>query len=128
MVAPDPGTIEGLRASYERGEGLVGFRSACGFVTATWGLVCPACGARDLERTPLSGRGRLVAFTVQTVPADEFLNEAPYAYVVVALDEGGRISGWIAGTPPEGALALGDRVRWVPGYKTGVQFEREPAP
>jgi uncharacterized OB-fold protein len=115
-------SIQELRTSYESGQGLRGFRSACGFVTVTWGLVCPACGARDLTEIPLSGAGRLAAFSVQNVPSDEFLNDAPYAYVVVDLAEGGRATGWIDGVAKEADLAVGAQVQWVASYKPGVHF------
>ncbi len=74
----------------------------------------------------LSGRGRVAAFTIQTVPSDEFVNDAPYAYVLVDLDEGGRISGWIPSMKSEADLEIGQRVRWVTSYRPGVQFEKEP--
>jgi uncharacterized OB-fold protein len=115
-------SIEEYRHDYEEGVRLRGLRSGCGFVTATWGLVCPRCGQRDLAEVQLSGKGRLVAFTVQNVPGDEFLNDAPYAYVVVELDEGGRITGWIDGVRAESELREGGRVEWVPTYKPGVHF------
>jgi uncharacterized OB-fold protein len=115
-------SIADYRAGYEEGGRLRGFRSACGFVTATWGLVCPRCGQRDLAEAELSGRGKLVAYSVQNVPSDEFLNDAPYAYVVVELDEGGRITGWIDGIAREADLAMGMPVEWVSSYKPGVHF------
>jgi uncharacterized OB-fold protein len=62
---------------------------------------------------------------VQNVPADEFVNDAPYAYVLVDLDEGGRVSGWMPSVKSVGDLAIGDRVRWVSSYKPGVQFEKD---
>ena len=73
----------------------------------------------------LSGRGRVVAFTIQHVPTDEFLNEAPFAYVVVELDEGGRITGWMPTVRQVSDLTIGDRVHFVPGYKPGVQFAKD---
>lgn len=76
----------------------------------------------------LSGRGTVAAMTVQSVPSDEFLNEAPYAYIVVELDEGGRITGWVPGVANEADLKIGDRVHWVESYKTGVQFARDTPP
>lgn len=121
---PGPHSIETFRHGYEEDGKLLGFRSACGFTSATWALVCPWCGVRDLAEVELARQGTLAAFTVQTVPSDEFLNEAPYAYVVVDLDGGGRVSGWIAGIAPETDLAVGERVRFRPSYKPGVQFER----
>jgi uncharacterized OB-fold protein len=59
------------------------------------------------------------------VPSDEFVNDAPYAYVLVDLDEGGRISGWMPSVRSESDLHRGDRVVFNPSYKPGVQFERE---
>lgn len=71
-----------------------------------------------------------MAYTVQNVPGDEFLNEAPYAYVVVELDEGGRITGWMPTVRGVEDLAIGDRVRFHGSYKPGVQFvkDSDPAP
>ena len=125
--APGPHSIAAFRHGYEEEARLLGFRSACGFVTATWNLVCPRCGRRDLAEIDLGKSGRLVAFTVQTVPSDEFLNDAPYAYVLVDLDGGGRVSGWIPGVGAEAELAVGDPVQFVPSYKPGVQFARAPS-
>ncbi|MHB1434753.1 MAG: Zn-ribbon domain-containing OB-fold protein [Thermoplasmata archaeon] len=104
---------------------LRGFACRCGFRTATWVLACPRCGARSLTDVDLSGRGRVVACSVQHVPSDEFLNEAPYAYVVVELPEGGRITGWVAGVADPADLPLGTAVHFHPSYKPGVQFVRD---
>jgi uncharacterized OB-fold protein len=117
-------SIREFETGYEEKGRLLGFRSACGFVTATWGLACPRCGARDLAEVAFSGQGTLAAFTVQSVPSEEFLNDAPYAYVLVDLAEGGRISGWMAGIRSESELRPGDPVAFVPGYRRGIQFER----
>jgi uncharacterized OB-fold protein len=121
-------SIDDFRHGYEEGHRLRGFRSGCGFVTATWGLVCPRCGKRDLTDIDLSGHGSVVAFSVQTVPSDEFLNDAPYAYVVVELEEGGRITGWMPSVRSESELSIGTKVHWVPSYKPGVQFEKDEPP
>lgn len=121
-----PHSIEQYRHGYEEEQRLRGFRSSCGFVSATWMLVCPQCGQRDLTEQALGDEGRVVAVSVQHVPADEFLNEAPYAYVLVALDGGGTVAGWIEGVAADGALAIGQRVRFRPSYKPGVQFTALP--
>jgi len=75
----------------------------------------------------LAPKGTVVAYTVLTVPGDEFLNDAPYAYVVVELDGGGRVTGWMPSVRSEADLAIGDRVHFVPSYKPGVQFAKGPA-
>lgn len=118
-------SIQEFQHGYEEEQRLRGYRSACGFVTVTWGLRCPRCGQFDLAELALSGKGKVSAFTVQTVPADEFVNDAPYAYVVVELDEGGRASGWMPTVRSVNDLAIGDRVHWVTSYKPGVQFEKD---
>ncbi len=125
-----PHTIAEFVRGYEEESRLRGFRCrSCGLVTATWGLACSRCGARDLEEAALAGTGRVVAFTILSVPGDEFLNDAPYAYVVVELDGGGRVTGWMPSVRSDSELALGARVRFVPSYRPGVQFQPEsPGP
>lgn len=97
-------------------------------MTATWGLACSRCGTSGLEDAELSPRGRVAAFTILHVPGDEFLNEAPYAYIVVDLDGGGRVTGWMPGIHHEGELSIGQRVRFEPSYKPGVQFVPDTEP
>jgi uncharacterized OB-fold protein len=121
-------TIGEFEHGYEEEQRLRGFRSACGFVTATWGLRCPRCSAYDLTEFALSGKGKIAAFTVQNVPSAEFVNDAPYAYVLVDLDEGGRISGWMPAVRAVGDLSIADRVHWVASYKPGVQFQKDDGP
>jgi len=114
---------------YEEEHRLRGFHSrSCGFRTATWGLACSRCGSPELEEAPLGDRGRVVSFTVLHVPGDQFLNDAPYAYVVVELDGGGRVTGWMPEVRAETELEIGARVRLSSGYRPGVQFVRDPSP
>jgi uncharacterized OB-fold protein len=122
-----PHSIEQFVQGYETARTLRGFRCPrCGQRTATWGLACSRCGGAPLEDANLSGTGRIVAGTVVTVASDEFVNDAPYAYVVVELDDGGRVSGWMPRVRAEEEIAPGTAVRFVPSYKPGVQFERAP--
>ncbi len=127
MTTAGSHSIREFQEAYSRDGHLRGFRSACGFVTATWGLACPQCGARDLEEYPLPATGRIAAFTVQTVPAEEFLGEAPYAYLLVDLDGGGRISGWMSGGTDPWGVAIGAVVHLVGSARPGVKFALGPA-
>lgn len=53
---------------------------------------CPVCFSQDLEFAPVSGRGRVYAYTVVHQPADRaFEPEVPYTYAIVQLDEGVRM-------------------------------------
>ncbi len=119
-------TIQEFYHGYEEEGVLRGFRCAhCGTRTATWGLRCPVCGSAERREERLSGRGTVVAYTLLSVPGDDFLNDAPYAYVVVELEEGGRITGWMPAVREEREIALGERVHFAPSYKPGVQFVRD---
>ncbi len=119
-------TVAEFVRGYEEERTLRGFRcTSCGLKTATWGLRCPKCGAGDRVEAELSGRGKVIAYTILAVPGDDFLNDAPYAYVVVELEEGGRITGWMPTVRATGDLAVGDAVHFVPGYKPGVQFVKD---
>ncbi len=127
-VPEAPHSIGAFVRGYEEEQRLRGFRCpACGHVTATWGLACARCGHAGLAEFALGTTGRVVARTVIAVSADEFLNDTPYAYVVVELDGGGRATGWVPSIRAETDLPIGTRVRFRPSYKPGVQFEKEPA-
>jgi uncharacterized protein len=118
-------SIEDWLRGYEEEGRLRGFRcGACGLTTATWGLACPRCGRPELAEVALATEGAVVAFTILSVPGDDFLNDAPYAYVVVELDGGGRITGWMPTVRDPSGLAIGERVRFVASYKPGVQFAK----
>lgn len=126
MSAPMSHSIAEYRRGYRTDHRLLGLRSSCGFVTVTWGLLCPRCGRRDLSEVELSGRGRIIAATVQTVPAQGFVHDAPYAYVVVELEEGARLTGWMPAVADPRTVEAGTPVRWLPSERSGLQFERDP--
>jgi len=123
-----PHSIDDFVQGYEAGRTLRGFRcTGCGTLTATWGLACSRCGSSTREEVTLTTRGRIVAGTIVTVASGEFVNDAPYAYVVVELEAGGRLSGWMPHVASEAEIVPGTKVRFAPGYKAGVQFERAEA-
>jgi uncharacterized OB-fold protein len=122
-----PHSIEAFVRAYENDRQLRAFRCPnCGTLSATWGVACSRCGSVPLAEATLSGRGKIVAGTVVQVASDEFVNDAPYAYVLVDLEGGGRLSGWLPGVRSEAEIVPGTAVRFAPSYKPGVQFERVP--
>ena len=63
---------------------------------------CPTCFSSTLEWAPVSGRGRVYAYTIVSQPADRaFEGDAPYVYAIVQLDEGVRMPTNIIGIAPE---------------------------
>lgn len=88
--------------------------------------VCPRCRSLDVGAHPVSGRGRVVSFTInhqRWVPE----LECPYVVAIVELEEqaGLRFLTNIVGTPPED-VSIGMEVRvvfeqhedvWIPMFE-----------
>lgn len=56
------------------------------------GLICPECGAEELEWLRVSGKGIIYSWTVfHRIYHPAFVNEVPYAVVAVELEEGPRM-------------------------------------
>ncbi len=126
--APTLHSIQQFTRAYEEEGRLLGYACrSCGFLTLTYLLVCPRCGTpHSLEDRLFSGGGRVLSYTLQHVPSDEFVNDAPYAYALIELDEGVRTSGWLPAVKRPEDLAVGERVVWTRSYRTGLVFERPP--
>ena len=60
---------------------------------------CRFCGAEGGEAVSLSGRGRLVSWTVIRVPPARYAADAPYAVGLLELVEGPRITARVEGDP-----------------------------
>jgi uncharacterized OB-fold protein len=118
------GIAEYELASREEGR-LIGFACPCGFKTVTHVLMCPRCGGSDVAETTLSTRGRILSFTIANVPSDLFLKDAPFGYVIVEMDDGSRVSGWMPGVKSAEEIRIGERVCWKPSYRQGLVIEKE---
>lgn len=104
---------------------LTGYRcTSCGHMQATPIFVCPKDGGRKVELVDLPETGVVVTRTIQAVSSEEFINDVPFAFVVVELDNGVRTTGWVADIRKPDDLPLGAKVRFTPSYKPGVQFEK----
>jgi uncharacterized OB-fold protein len=85
---------------------------------------CPKCGHRDLQKTEFIGEGNIVTYTIQYVAPEGYINQVPYAWVVVRLKEGVNATGWIPSIKSGGDLKLGQKVRVRPYDKPGLMFEK----
>jgi hypothetical protein len=72
---------------------------------------CRFCGADGGAAVDLSGRGRLVSWTVIRVAPGRYAEEAPYAVGLIALDEGVRLTARLSGDPER--LQAGQPVTFV---------------
>lgn len=81
----------------------------CGSIQFPPRLVCPECGAQEFETVRLSGKGKLLTFTIIRVAPEGFGDLAPYAVGIVELEEGIRVMGQVVDCDPE-ALKIGDKL------------------
>ncbi len=96
----------------------------CGHKTITPMVRC-VCGARSFETKEFATTGKVATYTVQRVAMEEFLNDVPYAWVVVQLDDDGpRATGWIPFVSKHDEIQVGDPVRLTTSYKPGCMFEK----
>jgi uncharacterized OB-fold protein len=76
--------------------------TACGRWRHLPRLMCARCGSSDWEWAQSSGRGRIYSWTVTHQPMHPaFAGEAPYAVVVVELEEGVRMVSGLRNLPPD---------------------------
>lgn len=87
-------------------------------------LRCSKCGSDKIARRQFSATGQVVSYTIQSVASEQFLNETPFAFALIKLDDGPMISGWIPWIAKEKDLPLGQKVEYVPSYKPGMMFEK----
>ena len=72
--------------------------------------LCAACGSAEWSWQASSGRGSIFSWTVtHQSPHPAFAAEAPFAIVVVEMDEGVRMVSRLRGIEPQ-AIELGQRV------------------
>lgn len=65
-------------------------------------VTCPNCASTDWSWEPVKGTGRVFTWTVvHRAMHPAFVDDVPYAVVVVELDEGPRIVSGIVDCPPE---------------------------
>lgn len=99
--------------------------ATCGHKSITPMYVCPHDKSRDIKTADLPGEGVIEAYTVQKLIApEEFLNDIPFAFAVIKLDDGTLVSGWVPDIARDADLPLGTRVRYTPTYKPGYMFEK----
>lgn len=104
---------------------LVGFEcGGCKRRQFTPMAVCPACRSRDVRAVDLPKEGVVDSYTIQHVSSEEFINDVPFAFVIVKLTDGTKVAGWVPYVASPKDLQTGMSVRFTPSYKPGIMFEK----
>ncbi|HWQ76961.1 MAG TPA: Zn-ribbon domain-containing OB-fold protein [Syntrophomonas sp.] len=85
----------------------------CGTITCPPMMVCADCASTNLEITEMSGKGKIVTFTVVNIAPEGRENEVPYTIAMVELDEGPWIMGNLVDMDPRKVTmdVIGKRVK-----------------
>ena len=94
---------------------LMGSRcKACGYKTFPPRADCPDCLSGDFEFVEYNGAGKVFTYSTIAAAPTGFDDIAPYTVVVVDLEEGGRLLGWLGESIKLDDLAIGMDVQTVP--------------
>jgi len=109
-TAPAPASATPVREDLFTDAGLLGGRcAACGALQFPRREVCPACQHDVVDETALATTGEIFTYTVVRAAPPGYLGETPYAFGVVTLDDGLRVTTTITTDDPD-AIAIGGRV------------------
>ena len=98
----------------------------CGELHLATVYFCKKCGNKGFEDSILKGVGKVVTYTIMTVPPAGFEDLAPYAWVVMELDDSDiRISGFLAKIPTPEDLPIGTSVKIVGFDERGIVLEKQ---
>lgn len=84
---------------------------------------CIQCNSSQLKTVELPTTGVIETYTVQYVAPDIFKNEAPYAVIVVKLEDGTRVTGRIPSLTDPTKVTIGSRVKAVNSASSGLCFQ-----
>ena len=86
---------------------------------------CSKCGSKEFENSILKGTGKVVTYTIMTIPPAGFEDLAPYAWVVMELNGSGiRISGFLPNIQKPEDLQIGAVVKVVDFDNRGIVLEK----
>ena len=102
----------------------------CGELHLATVYFCKKCGSKGFSNSTIKGTGKVVTYTIMTVPPAGFEDLTPYAWVVMELDDTSelmspiRISGFLANIQKPEDLPIGTVVKVVGFDERGIVLER----
>lgn len=105
-----PSSMWRRRGSFYRLE--AGRCTDCGNITFPPQPLCPKCGSQKLEMLRLSGRGKVLSYTVSYQTREGYEKESPQVFALIELQEGLRLVAPLTDTE-EGGVKEGTEVEAV---------------
>ena len=100
--------------------------SKCGELHLATVYYCKKCGNKGFEDSILKGTGKVITYTIMTVPPAGFEDLSPYAWVVMELDDSGiRVSGFLGKIPAPEDLPIGTSVKIAGFDERGIVLEKK---
>jgi len=102
----------------------------CGELHLATVYFCKKCGSKGFSNSAIKGTGKVVTYTIMTVPPAGFEALTPYAWVVMELDDASelinpiRISGFLPNIQKPEDLPIGTEVRVVDFDDRGIVLKR----
>ena len=102
----------------------------CGELHLATVYFCKKCGSKGFSNSTIKGTGKVVTYTIMTVPPAGFEDLTPYAWVVMELDDTSeltnpiRISGFLPKIQKPEDLPIGTEVRVVGFDDRGIVLKR----
>ena len=100
-MSATPFTIEQFYKFLAQGKLMAGKCLKCGKIHLPPRPLCDQCFSQEFEWIEVSGKGRLLTYTVIHIAPPQFQAMAPYAVGIVQLENGLKIPGMIQGVPQE---------------------------
>ena len=89
-------------------------------------IIVKKCGNNGFEDSILKGTGKVVTYTIMTVPPAGFEDLAPYAWVVMELDDSGiRVSGFLGKISTPENLPIDTPVKIMGFDERGIVLEKQ---
>ena len=103
----------------------------CGELHLATVYFCKKCGSKGFSNSTIKGAGKVVTYTIMTVPPAGFEDLTPYAWVVMELDDTSefinpiRISGFLPNIQNPQDLPIGTAVKVIAFDYRGILLEKQ---
>ena len=95
MSATEPFTIEQFYKFLQQGKLMAGKCVKCGKIHLPPRPLCSNCYSKEFTWVPVSGKGKLLTYTVISIAPQEFQALTPYGVGIVEMEGGLKIPGLI---------------------------------